>query len=378
MPAKASSLILLTPGFPENESDSTCLPWFQCFVRQLKSSFPGLKIIIVSLQYPYQQKKYVWEGITVYAMGGRNRSGIAKRILRYKVKQELDRLCKQESIAGILSLWYGEAARAAEMISVKYQFPHFCWIAGQDANQDNPFPAALKIPAERLIAVSDFIQEHFYHEHGIRPLHVIPFGPDEQLYQSPPPEKDIDLLAVGSLIPLKQYSIFLELVFAIKQSIPSVKAVLCGSGPEEASLQQRAATLGLKDNIRFTGELPYPDVLQYMQRAKIFLHPSLYEGFGCVCTEALLAGAYVIRFTQPMKKNMLNSITVPSKLEMINQSLELLEQYTVPEPVNEYPVKAMTEKLGGLFGFHTAGNLQEPGSNGSGRQLFAEKIPAGS
>ena len=257
MPAKASSLILLTPGFPENESDSTCLPWFQCFVRQLKSSFPCLKIIIVSLQYPYQQKKYVWEGITVYAMGGRNRSGIAKRILRYKVKQELDRLCKQESIAGILSLWYGEAARAAERISAIYQLPHFCWIAGQDARAGNPFPSKLRIPGERLIAVSDFIQEQFLKEYRVRPAYVIPFGPDQQLYQSPSPEKDIDLLSAGSLIPIKQYSIFLELVQAVQQSNPNVKAVLCGSGPEATSLQKQAEELGLKNNLFFAGETPY-------------------------------------------------------------------------------------------------------------------------
>ncbi|MBK6826843.1 MAG: glycosyltransferase family 4 protein [Chitinophagaceae bacterium] len=229
-----------------------------------------------------------------------------------------------------------------------------------------------------MIAVSDFIQEQFLKEYRVRPAYVIPFGPDQQLYQSPSPEKDIDLLAAGSLIPIKQYSIFLELVQAVQQSNPNVKAVLCGSGPEAASLQKQAEELGLKNNLFFAGETPYRELLHYMQRAKLFVHPSYYEGFGCVCTEALLGGAYVIRFTQPMKKNMPNSITVPSKLEMINQSLELLEQYTVPEPVNEYPVKVMTEKLGGLFGFQTSGNLQEPGSNGSGRQLFAEKLPAGS
>ncbi|MBK6826844.1 MAG: hypothetical protein IPG86_08260 [Chitinophagaceae bacterium] len=89
MLAKQSSLILLTPGFPENETDSTCLPWFQCFVRQLKDSYPDLKIIVVSLQYPFQKKEYQWEGIRVNAMGGRNSSGIAKRLLRYKVHQQL-------------------------------------------------------------------------------------------------------------------------------------------------------------------------------------------------------------------------------------------------------------------------------------------------
>jgi glycosyltransferase involved in cell wall biosynthesis len=373
MPEKKKSLLLLTPGFPENESDSTCLPWFQCFVRQLKISCPDLKIIVVSLQYPFQKKEYQWEGIRVYALGGRNSSGIARLLLRYKVHQLLKRLSEEESIIGIVSLWYGEAARAGEKISATCQLPHFCWIAGQDAKAGNPYPSRLKIPGERLIAVSDFIQEQFWKAYGISPAHVIPFGPDQRLYQSPAPDKDIDLLAAGSLIPLKQFGIFLDVVHAVQQRNPSVKAVLCGSGPEAAALKQKAEGMGLNKNLLFTGETPYPELLDYMQRAKILLHPSAYEGFGCVCTEALLGGAYVIRFTQPMKKNMQNSITVPSKEEMIYQSLELLEDYTVPQPVNEYPVEAMTEKLIDLFGFQSSGNLQKAGSNGSGRHFIAEE-----
>lgn len=368
MPEKNNSLILLTPGFPENESDSTCLPWLQCFVRQLKISCPDLKIIVVSLQYPFQKKEYQWEGIKVYAMGGRNRRGIAKRLLRYNVIRQLKRVCERESIIGIVSLWFGEAARAAERISAIYQLPHFCWIAGQDARAGNPFPFRLKIPGERLIAVSDFIQEQFFNNYGILPAHVIPFGPDQKLYPWPAPEKDIDLLAAGSLIPLKQFGIFVEVVHAIQQKHPAVKAVLCGAGPEAAVLKQRADQLGLKNNLLFTGETSYSDLLNYIQRAKILLHPSAYEGFGCVCTEALLGAAYVIRFTQPMKVNMQNSITVPSKEEMIYQCLELLEDYMVPQPINEYPVEAMTGKLAGLFGLQCSGNLQKTGSNGSGRQ----------
>lgn len=374
MPEKNNSLILLTPGFPENETDSTCLPWFQCFVRQLKDSYPDLNIIVVSLQYPFQKKRYQWEGVQVYAMGGRNRSGIAKRLLRYHVHQQLKRICEEESIIGIVSLWYGEAARAGERISASYQLPHFCWIAGQDARAGNPFPSKLKIPGERLIAVSDFIQEQFWKEYGIRPAHVIPFGPDQKLYQSPAPEKDIDLLAAGSLIALKQFGIFVEVLHAVQQKYPAVKAVLCGAGPEAAELKQRADQLGLKNNLLFTGETSYTDLLNYMQRAKILLHPSAYEGFGCVCTEALLGAAYVIRFTQPMKANMQNSITVPSKEEMIYQSLELLKDYRVPQPVNEYPVEAMTEKLIDLFGLQSSGNLQKAGSNGSGRHFIAEEL----
>ena len=50
------TLIILTPGFPQSETDSTCLPMQQSFVRTLTENYPQLKIIILSFQYPYFKK----------------------------------------------------------------------------------------------------------------------------------------------------------------------------------------------------------------------------------------------------------------------------------------------------------------------------------
>jgi len=44
--------------------------------------------------------------------------------------------------------------------------------------------------------------------------------------------------------------------------------------------------------------LAHPELLEWMQRGKVFLHPSSYEGFGIVCIEALCSGAEVISFVK--------------------------------------------------------------------------------
>ena len=62
----------------------------------------------------------------------------------------------------------------------------------------------------------------------------------------------------------------------------------------------------LENNIELTGELPHKSVLALMQRAKIFVHPSAYEGFGMVCLEALYAGAQVVSFVRPMNAEIRN------------------------------------------------------------------------
>ena len=56
----------------------------------------------------------------------------------------------------------------------------------------------------------------------------------------------------------------------------------------------------LGNNIVLKGELAHHEVLAYMQRARVFFHPSSYEGNAAVCAEALFAGARVVSFCKPM------------------------------------------------------------------------------
>ena len=81
---------------------------------------------------------------------------------------------------------------------------------------------------------------------------------------------------------------------------------------------------GLEKNILLTGELPYPDTLQLMQRAKVFLHPSSYEGFSGVCLEALYAAAHVISFCKPMKQDIAQWHIVQSREEMFEKTVSIL------------------------------------------------------
>jgi glycosyltransferase involved in cell wall biosynthesis len=63
-----------------------------------------------------------------------------------------------------------------------------------------------------------------------------------------------------------------------------------------------------------------------MQRAKIFIHPSSYEGFGAVCIEALYAGCEVVSFTDPMKLKIPKWHIVDSPQKMNEKVAELMEK----------------------------------------------------
>lgn len=337
---KPDTLVILTPGFPKDESDSSCLPLQQALVKELQKNNPSLQLVILSFQYPFEKKQYQWNGITVISAGGKNKGGIQRRITWRRVKRSLEKIHTTHSIKGILSFWCGETALIARRFAVKHQLQHFCWICGQDAKADNKLVKKINPRKDELVALSDFIRDEFEKNHGIRPAHLIAPGIDPDLFTQTADTKVIDLLAAGSLIPLKQFDIFIEMVTAILPKFPGIKAAICGDGPDRKKLENQIVSLGLTNNILLTGELPHSDLLKLMQRARLFIHPSSYEGFGMVNLEALYAGAQVVSFVQPVQKEIPNWHIVTDKEEMKNKITVLLETAPAAVPAGfEFTIK---------------------------------------
>lgn len=346
------TLIILTPGFPSDETDSTCLPLLQIFLNSLKENFQKINIIVLTFHYPYYKGIYYWNGIQVISFNGRNRRKLFRLLLWYRIIKKLEKLHKKNNILGILSLWCNECAWVGKKFSRKKNLNHFCWLWGQDARKGNKYVKRIKPSANELIALSDFLQSEFEKNYLIRPAYVIPPGIDARNFHFSDKLKDIDILGVGSLIPLKQYNIFIDIVAKIKTFLPGVRVILCGKGLEEENLQQQITSLKLNNNISLIGEIPHHEVLQIMQRSKILLHTSSYEGFGQVCQEALFAGAYVISFCKPMNKEIKNWYIVKNGEEMADKVREILkfssENY---EPVKMYNINDIAKEIMTLFNY---------------------------
>jgi glycosyltransferase involved in cell wall biosynthesis len=345
-----TTLLLLTPGFAKDESDTTCLPMQQTFIRSLNEKFPQLNIIILAFQYPYIKKTYQWFGNTVISFNGRNRGGFFRLFLREKCNAVMKRIHKTTEISGLLSFWYGECAIVGKRFANKHELKHYCWMWGQDAKKNNKYASSAMLKGDELIAFSDFLQNEFEKNHGIRPLHVITPGIDIKEFSSGNPKKGIDIIAAGSLIPLKQYDIFIQVIGEIKKQIPHIKAILIGDGPEKKKLESLIVSSGLQSNITLAGELPHPEVLQWMQRGKLFLHPSSYEGFGVVCIEALCAGAEVISFVKPMNEEIENWHIATNKEEMIKKATEILKNHKIEnKSIVPYTIEKSVQKMSHLF-----------------------------
>lgn len=350
METKRSTLVILTPGFAKDEEDSACLPMQQTFILTIKKLLPQLEIIILSFHYPYRSDEYLWNGIKVIPFNGRNKGGLSKLLLFRKINSKLRSIHKEKKIDGILSFWYLECGFIGKRFADKHGIRHCSWLWGGDAKKENKFPRRLKPNPDELVGLSDFLQDEFERNHGIRPLHVIPQGIDTNLFSAILPEKDIDILGTGSLIPLKRYEVFVDMIAGLKKQLPGIKVVLVGSGPEKNKLEAQIRSLGLGSTISLASELSYPEVLKHMQRAKIFLHTSSYEGFGAVCIEALGAGAHVISFTKPMRAEIAHWQHAIDKDDMIQKTLELLDNpATDYSPVIPYTMEDSVKKMMKLF-----------------------------
>jgi glycosyltransferase involved in cell wall biosynthesis len=73
---------------------------------------------------------------------------------------------------------------------------------------------------------------------------------------------------------------FLRLVGALKSSGLPVQAVLIGGGPLLESLKRQAAAMGLRDQLRFTGALPYEQVEEWYRWAHLFVFMGIVAGSG--------------------------------------------------------------------------------------------------
>jgi glycosyltransferase involved in cell wall biosynthesis len=350
MGEQLETLVILSPGFPENEADTTCLPAHQVFVRALNRTFPRLKIIIIAFQYPFAASEYCWNGNTVISLNGSKHRKLKRLFFWVKAWKTLKLIEMQNRVKGLLSFWLNEYALIGKHFGRMYKIRHYCWVTGQDAKKGNFYARLMRPTADELFAMSDFLANQFYKNYNIKPQLVIPNGIDIELFSSQKRQRCIDVLAAGSLIPLKQYHIFIEVVKLLADEVPGIQAVLCGKGPEERRLVRMVDEVALDENIRLAGAKKHTEVLGLMQQCKVFLHTSNYEGFSTVCLEALYAGAHVVSFFKPMEKDIEHWHIVQTKEEMAQKTLELLLSPTTDyTPVLAYAMDDVAKQVMQLY-----------------------------
>lgn len=95
------------------------------------------------------------------------------------------------------------------------------------------------------------------------------------------------LASVGRLSPQKGQRYLLQAMPILVQRFPSIQLLLVGEGPAREELLRLTQALDLERHVIFTGLRT--DVMRLLQAVDVFVLPSLWEGFGLVLLEAMVA-----------------------------------------------------------------------------------------
>lgn len=116
----------------------------------------------------------------------------------------------------------------------------------------------------------------------------------------PPPRADHPLLVCWSrLRRYKSNDVAIRAFAHIRGVLPEAHLVIMGRGPDEARLRRLVSRLDLDDAVRFTGHLPWDQLVETLHRAHVCLNPSPKEGWGLTVVEANQCGVPVVASDRP-------------------------------------------------------------------------------
>jgi glycosyltransferase involved in cell wall biosynthesis len=117
---------------------------------------------------------------------------------------------------------------------------------------------------------------------------------------APPPAVPVDrrpeptVATLAHVDPRKRHVDVLEALRLVSDRVPGIRYVVIGDGPERATLERRAAELGVSDRVEWTGALPPERAMAELARCHLMAMPSVDEAFGVAYTEALSVGVPAI------------------------------------------------------------------------------------
>ena len=118
---------------------------------------------------------------------------------------------------------------------------------------------------------------------------------DDEWFQ---PDQAPVVLSVGRLSPEKNFGLLIHAFAGLGGAGQAARLVIVGDGPQRQALQKLIEELGLGARVRLLGAVANP--LPYMRRSKLFVLPSLFEGFGNVLIEAMACGTPVVSTDCPV------------------------------------------------------------------------------
>lgn len=144
--------------------------------------------------------------------------------------------------------------------------------------------------SRRLIAVSEATRADLLQFYKLRPerVSVVPHGVNAEFFGLDRSKTEPYFLCVSTLHAHKNIE---RLIRAYASKPRAEKLILAGlRGFHTAAIEALIESLGVGERVKITGWVPRAELMQLYARARAFVYPSTFEGFGMPVLEAMAAG----------------------------------------------------------------------------------------
>lgn len=129
----------------------------------------------------------------------------------------------------------------------------------------------------------------------LKDTYVLYNGVDtSKFYPDPVRSKDgekFTIGCIGNFVELKDHITLLDAVrILVEDEIKDLRVILVGSGPLKNDIEQYIKEHNLQNIVEIRPEVRHSELRELYCELDLFVLPSIFEGFGCVCTEAVACG----------------------------------------------------------------------------------------
>jgi glycosyltransferase involved in cell wall biosynthesis len=293
---------ILTPGFSK-DADDWALPFLQNLTDEL-SKYSDVRVI--ALRYPHTRQPYSLNRVQVYPLGyGANTRGLRRLQLWLDTLRLIQKLHVEKPFDVLHAIWSDETGLLATWAGRLLGIPTVTSIAGgelvcfselQYGSQCSIFGRWIvgqAVKAKRITVSGSHSQAMLEKAYPVdkRRIHTVVWGVDTEKFYPDPSQKQMNrLLHVGSLVGVKNQKMLLQAIARLQ----NIELDIVGDGVLRPELEQLARDLGIAERVHFIGNVPYPEMPQYYQRASLHISTSHNEVVPMATLEAAACGVPTI------------------------------------------------------------------------------------
>jgi glycosyltransferase involved in cell wall biosynthesis len=252
--------------------------------------------------------------------------------------------------------------------------------------------------AARIFAVSNFTKKDVEALFRIAPeqIEVIYNAIDDRFRQGHATDADRQMIAeryqvnypfllyAGRISPHKNVGRIIEAFSALKGELekegkfPELKLIIIGDElSREPELRRTVVRSAVQNDVRFLGFVPIDVLRIFYDQAKVFVFPSLYEGFGLPPLEAMALGTPVVTSNTSSLPEVVNKAAVMVNPENVFEIMRAIHRVLLDQPLRDRLKQRGYEQAAKFSWDNTARRMLQVYSEVAGQHAFSpEAAPA--